>query len=164
MHNTLKLLRLGNAILTSVIQNILGGIILFSSLLLFINVVMRYVFLAPIFWAEELARYLMVWLIFLGAGLLAGDEGHISVNAITRFLNPRANLMLSRIVRVVGIIFSVVLTWYGWKHTMSVRSSLQVTAALDIPMWLTYLAIPVGGTIMVVRYLMHMQPHKDPEE
>jgi len=160
----LKLLKIGNAILTAVIQNILGGIILFSSLLLFVNVVMRYVFLAPIFWAEELARYLMVWLIFLGAGLLAGEEGHISVNAITRFLNPRSKLMLSRIVRIFGLIFCAVLTWYGWKHTMSVRNSLQVTAALDIPMWLTYLAIPVGGAIMVLRYATHLQPHKDPEK
>jgi len=159
-----KILRLCNAIIAAVVRNVIGGIILFSSLLLFINVVMRYVFLAPIFWAEELARYLMVWLIFLGAGLLAGDGRHISVDAVTRVLGPRANLALERFVNIVGLAFCIALTYYGWKHTMRVRSAGQVTAALDIPMWLTYLAIPVGGAIMALRHAAQMRTPRGPEK
>jgi TRAP-type C4-dicarboxylate transport system permease small subunit len=45
-------------------------------------VLLRYVFLHPIFWADELARYLMVWMIFLGAGKVAGNEGHVSVTIL----------------------------------------------------------------------------------
>lgn len=160
----MKILRLCNAIIAAVVRNVIGGIILFSSLLLFINVVMRYVFLAPIFWAEELARYLMVWLIFLGAGLLAGDGRHISVDAVTRVLGPRANLALERFVNIVGLAFCIALTYYGWKHTMRVRSAGQVTAALDIPMWLTYLAIPVGGAIMALRHAAQMRTPRGPEK
>ncbi len=141
-----------NNVLSFCIKTVLGSIMLFASLLLFTNVVMRYVFLEPIFWAEELARYLMVWLIFLGAGEVAGAEGHISVNIITRFLGPRGNKVLSRLVKLLCAIFCVVLAYYSWRHTMRVRSAHQVTAALDFPMWWAYLSIPVGSGLMAVQY------------
>lgn len=142
-----------NSILSRVIRVTLGCIILFSSILLFINILMRYLFLSPIFWAEELTRYLMVWLIFLGAGELAGAEGHISVNVITRFLSPRSNVLLTRLVNLFCFLFCAALTYYSWHHAMRVHSAHQVTAALGLPMWWAYLAIPCGSSLMALRYL-----------
>lgn len=151
--------RLDTAI-SVLIRAALGGIILFSSLLLFVNVVMRYVFLAPIFWAEELARYLMVWLIFLGAGEVAGGEGHISVDALIRSLSPRAKALLSCLSSLISLSFCIVLTYYGWRHAMRVRLSAQVTAALDLPMWWAYMAIPVGSALMALRYAQRLTRRK----
>lgn len=133
-------------------RGVLGAIILFSSLLLFTNVVMRYVFLKPIFWAEELASYLMAWLIFLGAAAVAGGEGHISVNIVTRFLGPRGNRTLAILVNLFCMLFCLALAYYSWKHTMRVRGALQVTAAMALPMWWAYLALPVGSGLMALRY------------
>lgn len=145
-----------NDTLTLLVRSMLGAVLLFASLLLFANVFMRYVFLEPIFWAEELARYLMVWLIFLGAGEVAGNEGHISVNILTRFLGPRGREFLSRMVSLLCLIFCCALAYYSWRHTMRVRSALQVTAALDFPMWWAYLAIPAGSALMSIRYAVRL--------
>lgn len=134
----------------------LGVIILGTSLLLFLNVVMRYLFLSPIYWAEELARYLMVWLIFLGSGYLAGQQDHISVNIITRFLGSRGNLILETFVNLVNVVFCAALTYYSWRHVMRVCSAHQVTPALEMPMWLAYLAIPAGGALMTLGYVLSL--------
>jgi len=133
-------------------RNLLGAIIIFFTLLLFANVVMRYIFLAPIYWAEELARYLMVWLIFLGAGVVVGEEGHISINVATRFLSPKGNALLTRVIALICLLFSAALVYYSWQHTMRVRLAGQTTAALDLPMWWAYLAIPVGSALMTLQY------------
>ncbi len=141
-----------SALLSRSIRAILGSILLFASLLLFANVVLRYLFLSPIFWAEELARYLMVWLIFLGAGELAGKEGHISVNLVTHLLSARQNRTLSRCVHLLCCCFCLVLSWYSWQHALRIRGAHQVTAAMGAPMWLAYLAIPAGSLLMSVKY------------
>lgn len=139
-------------LISSTIRNILGGIILFSSLLLFLNVILRYIFLAPIFWADELARYLMVWLIFLGAGILAEKSQHISVDAMSHVLPSRVVRVMNRLICLINALFSVCLAYYGLQHALHVRQSEQVTAALDWPMWLAYMAIPVGATLMAIFY------------
>ena len=138
------------------IRALLGGIIVFSSALLFVNVFMRYLFLSPIFWAEELARYLMVWLIFLGSGELAGTEGHISVNAITQLLNPKARKILNTLVSLICLIFCSCLAYYSWRHVLRVQSSEQVTAALGFPMWWVYFSIPFSSALMAVRYCVQV--------
>ncbi len=144
-------------------KGVLGAIILFSSLLLFTNVVMRYVFLKPIFWAEELASYLMVWLIFMGAAAVAGGEGHVSVNILTRFLSPRGNRALALLVNLFCMLFCLALAYYSWGHTMRVRGAHQVTAAMDLPMWWAYLAVPVGSGLMALRYAARLfaKPDED---
>ncbi|WP_419779908.1 TRAP transporter small permease [Maridesulfovibrio sp.] len=156
----MSLIHTADNVLSFIIKSMLGSIILFASVLLFTNVVMRYLFLAPIFWAEELARYLMVWLIFLGASQVAGVEGHISVNIITRILGTRGNLYLSKLGNLFSLIFCVALTYYSWKHTMRVCNAQQVTAALDLPMWWAYLAVPAGSALMSLRYAFQLFGYK----
>ena len=151
-----------NNLLSKSARNLLGGIIFFSTLLLFANVVMRYVFLAPIYWAEELARYLMVWLIFLGAGVVAGGEEHISINIVTRVLSPKGNTLLTRVIALICLLFSAALVYYSWRHTMRVRLAGQTTAALDLPMWWAYLAIPVGSAMMTLQYTWQLIHRPEP--
>ena len=67
----------------------LAGAIIVCSLLLFVNVVLRYIFLAPIYWAEELVRYLMVWMIFIGASQVTLWGGHVAVDIVPRVLSKK---------------------------------------------------------------------------
>ena len=55
----------------------LGGCMLFTTLLLFVNVMLRYFFHSGIFWVEETLRYLMVWIIFIGIVSCVRDDSHI---------------------------------------------------------------------------------------
>lgn len=141
-----------STIIGRVETSILAGIILFSALLLFSNVLLRYVFLKPIFWAEELSRYLMVWMIFLGAGRVVSGEGHISVTLLVDRISPKCQRAWNVIVTVLCFGFCAVLFWTSLSHTLRVMQSHQVTAALEMPMWLVYLSVTAGAASMMLRY------------
>lgn len=137
-------------------RGFLGGAIIFSSLLLFINVITRYVFLYPIYWAEELCRYLMVWMIFIGASQVTLRGGHVAVDIVPRLLPKRANLVLAFLVNGISIGFCIVLAYFAYKQMMRVKIARQVSPAMELPMWVAYLAIPLGTLLMSVRYLQQM--------
>ncbi|MBW2148742.1 MAG: TRAP transporter small permease [Deltaproteobacteria bacterium] len=131
----------------------LAGSIIFASLLLFINVIMRYVFLHAIFWAEELVRYMMVWVIFIGASQVAKRGGHIAVDIFPRMISKRANTALSFFVTIFALLFCVLLVYYSFGQVMRVKAAHQISPAMELPMWIAYLSIPVGSSLMLIRYI-----------
>jgi C4-dicarboxylate transporter DctQ subunit len=137
-------------------KGFLAWTIIFSSLLLFVNVVMRYVFLLPIYWAEELVRYLMVWMIFIGASQVTKFGGHVAVDIVPRFLSKRANTFLTITVNLICILFCILLAYYSFKQMLRVKIAHQVSPAMELPMWLAYLPIPMGMVLMLIRYVQHI--------
>ena len=128
-----------------------GAALALASALLFVNVVLRYVFLAPISWAEEVSLYLMVWIVFVGASVAVRTRGHIAVDLLPLMLSPLARRRLAITVGGLVLIFLAVFFYYSGQHTLRVRASGQVTPLLVAPMWLTYLALPTGSALMFLR-------------
>ncbi len=137
-------------------RTFLAGAIIISSLLLFVNVVMRYIFLFPIYWAEEFVRYLMVWLIFIGASQVTLWGGHVAVDMVPRTLSRRGNAILAFIVNVICILFCVLLAYLSIKQMMRVKGAGQISPALEIPMWIAYLSIPTGAILMLLRFTQQL--------
>ena len=134
-------------------KGFLAAAIIVSSLLLFVNVVLRYVFLAPIYWAEEFVRYLMVWMIFIGASQVTLWGGHVAVDIVPRLLSKRGNAVLAFIVNAVCIVFCIILAYLSMKQMLRVMRAGQVSPALEIPMWIAYLSIPAGTLLMLIRFI-----------
>jgi C4-dicarboxylate transporter DctQ subunit len=128
-----------------------GAALAAASALLFANVVLRYVFLAPISWAEEVSLYLMVWIVFVGASVAARTRGHIAVDLLPLVLSPANRRRLAMAVSALVLTFLAVFGYYSGLHTLRVHASGQVTPVLVAPMWLTYLAMPVGSALMFLR-------------
>ena len=145
------LLRRADALLAWMEAAFIGLALAFTSGLLFVNVVLRYVFLRPLPWAEELTLYLMVWIVFVGGSVVVRTRGHIAVDVLPLLLSPRANRLLAVAVTGVGVLFLAALFYYSGQHTLRVRSSGQLMPAMLAPMWLAYLAMPVGSFLMGVR-------------
>lgn len=125
--------------------------LLAGALLLFVNVFMRYVFLAPISWAEEITLYLCVWMVFIGGSVAVREKGHIAIDLLPHMLSPRGRLILARAVAMLFLVFLVVFFWFSLQHVTRVKSIAQVTPIMQAPMWLTYLAMPVGSLLMALR-------------
>jgi TRAP-type C4-dicarboxylate transport system permease small subunit len=109
------------------------------------------VFLAPISWAEEVSLYLMVWIVFVGAGVAVRTRGHIAVDLLPLILSPANRRRLAIAVSALVLTFLAIFFYYSGLHTLRVRASGQVTPVLVAPMWLTYLAMPVGSALMFLR-------------
>ncbi len=143
----------------------IGAALAFTSALLFLNVVLRYVFLAPLNWAEELTLYLMVWIVFVGGAVAVRTRGHIAIDLLPLVLSPANRRRLAIGVALASLAFFAVFFWYSGQHVLRVRSIGQTTPVMGAPMWLTYLAMPVGSFLMglrtvqfVVRALRERQP------
>lgn len=108
----------------------------------------RYVLNHSLFWSEELARYLFIYLVFLGAAIVLRREGHIQVSFFVEQLPPGLR-------RAVAVLVNLLLLGFvGIVLVQSVRLALMVwtvpTAALLIPWTLVYLGILLGMAAMVL--------------
>jgi C4-dicarboxylate transporter DctQ subunit len=105
----------------------------------------------PIPWAEEIALYLCVWLVFIGGSIAVRERGHIAIDLIPHLLSPIGRVRLARAVAVIMFIFFAVFFWYSLQHVLRVKATGQVTPMMQAPMWFAYLAMPVGSLLMAIR-------------
>ena len=131
-----------------------GGLLLLGltmTAVVILQVFCRYVLNYSLFWSEELARFLLVWLTFLGATVAYRRSMHPSVDIIFRRLSRKARGWTQRFVHVIVILFSIIMIWYGCSFSYFVR--LQTTPALALPKWVIFSIIPISGVIFLLHGL-----------
>lgn len=119
--------------------------------IVFANVVLRYTTGDSIVWAEEVARHLMIWVTFLGAGLVLRFGGHVAIDNLHQAVSTPAARWLRTLVAVGIGIFCLVMIYFSILYVWATR--FQTTAATDIPISFIYLAMPVGFLLMFVHLL-----------
>lgn len=128
------------------------GLVLATMLVTIIaQVFARYVANYPLAWTEELARYLFVWLVFLGASQAMRHGEHIAVGLIADALPDPARRAIAVCVQALIAGFLIVLIVQGVRVVTIVAPLPSI--ALKVSMAAVYLAIPVAGLAMLVRTL-----------
>ena len=120
--------------------------------IIFVATVARFTNLFVISWAEELARYCMIWIIFLGIGVAAQNGEHFCVEALNLFLPKKVLNIISALDAVLVIAFNLVAPYFGIMIVQKQMAGGQITPSLNWPMWIIYLAIPIGLVLMAVSY------------
>lgn len=112
----------------------------------FMQASLRYVFNYTIFWAEELARFLQIWMIFLGSALAFEKLGHVNVPF---FINRAPSLIKVSMFIFVQIATLCFLFFLIYKGIFLVNSGwIMHSTALDISLGYIYAAAPVSGLLM----------------
>ncbi|HEX7551113.1 MAG TPA: TRAP transporter small permease [Candidatus Methylomirabilis sp.] len=120
----------------------------------FLQVVFRYVLQQPLYWSEELPRYLLIWMSFLAAALAQKNEAHINITlAVTPFPTAvqRGIRLLANLV-ILG--FLGVLVYSGSLVTRI--TAAHRSTALQIPMAVVYAALPVGAALMMLYLVLQI--------
>ena len=117
-------------------------------LLVFMNVVSRYIFNHSFIWAEELSQYLMVWVAFLGAGLALREGRHVAIEMLQDRLPSTARRVMRHLVALLLIVFMGILTVLGFQFAHFAWD--QETPVLNIPQGIPYLAVPIGALLLVI--------------
>jgi TRAP-type C4-dicarboxylate transport system permease small subunit len=117
----------------------------------------RYVLNDSIVWAEELARYLFVWVSFLGGGLGVGTNIHVGVDSFVDRMPPRPKLVVQISTELMIVVFTAVLIWVGAQFTAFGMNSRALL--LPISVGYVYLAAPVGCFVMLINVLVHLHRH-----
>ena len=118
------------------------------TVIVFVQVVLRYVFLSPLSWIEELARYLLVWISCFGAAYGVRKGEHIAVMFLNKMFKGYVKSALTILIHVLVIIFFTVCFIKGIG--LSIRQWNVVTPALQIPRTLPYFGIPISFAIMLL--------------
>jgi len=117
------------------------------SILVLLQVLVRFVIKIPIPWTEEAARISFVYLVFLGAVLGMRDRKHVNVDVFLKALSPRARKSWEFVVDVAVAALLLFIVGMGIKFVAV--SFDQGTPYLRIPMSFVYLSIPLSGLLML---------------
>jgi TRAP-type C4-dicarboxylate transport system permease small subunit len=130
------------------ISRLVVGLIVLLSLLLGVAVFYRYVLNDSIYWSNEVARYLLVYIVFLGATMAHKHKAHIRIDMIHAYLSPRARRYLESTISVLFLLF------WGIILAGSVKLFplflMQTTATLQIPYAVPFAALPVSAVIWLL--------------
>ena len=103
----------------------------------------RYTELIPAYiWTEEMARFLFVWMIMIGAMLGIYEGRHFEVDVWPR-LAPRAQAALRLVSNLAVLAFALVFVWAGWYFTRFAWNRISELA--ELPLWLIHMAWPIAG-------------------
>ena len=133
------------------------GLLAAMTVIIFTNVALRYLTNASLEWAEEVARHMMIWLTCLGAGPVLRVGGHIAVDTLPSALpRPIARAMRGLVALLLFAFFGF-MVWYGWLYMQ--RTMFQTTAVTQLPFAYIYAALPVGGVLLVVHWLLAVRDY-----
>lgn len=144
---------------------VLAGMALVAGLVI-VEVVLRYAFGSSLIVTEELSRYTMVWVAFLGSVLVLREDGHIAAGGLGERLGPAGQRVTRFLVQVLSLVFLVVLAVAGLQALPAQAD--QLTTTLEVTIFWFYLAIPVGAGLMALVVAARMlgldaPPRAEPE-
>lgn len=106
------------------------------------------------FWAEESVRYLTLWAFFLTLGATGSSGNHIRTDLMLRYLPARFHAVMHFLASLIGAGFALTLVWASWPQLKRYYTMGMMTESnLDLPMWVLFLAMPLGGILLAIYYL-----------
>lgn len=124
------------------------GVLLAMTVTVILQVACRYLLGAALTWSEEFARYGLVWITFLGAGIALKRRAHMGVQAIVEIFSPGARKTVQFFTIFAVMVFLVIATLKGTE--LALFNMKQYSPAMGLPMGFVYLAIPLGCLVMVI--------------
>lgn len=125
--------------------------------LIFGQVIGRYVFSSAPSWTEEMARYIHIFQVWIGASYAVKLRQHIRVEAfITRF-HGVFRQVLEILSIIIWFVMALFLAVFGTELVLSSINHGQLAPAMQIPIWIPYLAIPLGGIGMAIRLVIQVK-------
>ena len=120
----------------------------------FLATIARYsgMFTTP--WAEEAARYMMIWLTFIGAGAVARTGSHFGIDVITKRLSdkPRTVFYILEVIVVTAICAWI--AYYGiFLCANQIRMS-RTSPSMNLPMWLVSSCVPYAAISCGIQNLL----------
>lgn len=125
--------------------------------LIFGQVVGRYVFSNAPSWTEEMARYIHIFQVWIGASYAVKLREHIRVEAFVSKFSGLPRKILETISLAIWFGIAVFLAYFGTQLVLNSIANGQVTPAMQMPMWIPFLAVPIGGLGMSLRLLQQLR-------
>jgi C4-dicarboxylate transporter DctQ subunit len=134
-----------------------------ATLIIFVAVVHRYASQVPVLqdfalkinmsWAQELCIYMFIWMAKFGAAYGVRTGIHVGVDVLINHLPPRVRSKFILFGLFAGVAFTGVIGTLGAKFVYGMAQTDQTSPDMEIPVWIVYLAIPLGSYLMCFRFV-----------
>ncbi len=121
-------------------------------IIVFVQVIFRYILNNSLSWSEELVRYIFIWQVWLGASLGMRINEHIRVDMFVKLLPNVPQKILGILTDLLVLAFYIFLIVYGFKYLQNVIAKDMNSTALKLPLAYVYASLPVGSVIIALRY------------
>ena len=119
------------------------------------EVIMRYLFNSPTIWVNEVSRFLQIWATYLALTYSFHKNDFIRITVVYDRLNENGKKILDFISFIFILIFSSFVVYYGWLIAYdSLKVGRTSSTILDVPSFLTELAIPLCFAFLVLRVIL----------
>ena len=125
------------------------------ALIVFLQFFTRYVLNDSLSWTEEIARYGLMWIVFIGGAMVTRRNTHIAVELLSNVMKPgplRASLLA--FVDIVKLVFIGLLAWFS--ITIIERMHIQRMTVFDLPMSYVYAGVGLGCFLMFFRQAINV--------
>jgi TRAP-type C4-dicarboxylate transport system permease small subunit len=136
-------------------------------LLVIAQILFRYVLKISAPWTEEAARYLMIWMALLAAGIAFQKGQHFNIDFVTSRLRAKSRRKITLFTGFLTFLFILCIIF--WGVPFAILGFFTISPGLEITMFLPYLAIPVAGGVMLLNLIVYLgglsgrQGEEDPE-
>jgi len=134
--------------LSAAYARLLSALLIASVLVLLIPVSLqifsRHTSLIPSYiWTEEMARFLFVWMVMIGAMLGVREAAHFEVDVWPRSLSRRGRALLDIVSGLAVLVFALAFLWWGISFTRFAWNRFSELA--ELPLWMIHIAWPIAG-------------------
>ena len=134
-----------------------------ATIIIFLAVIQRYATGVPALydfarkfdftWAQELCIYMFVWMAKFGAAYGVRTGIHVGVDVLINMLGRERRHKVILFGLLAGALFTVIVGSLGAYFVYHISQTGQVSDVLEVPMWIVYLAVPLGSYLMCFRFL-----------
>jgi TRAP-type C4-dicarboxylate transport system permease small subunit len=151
--------RLEELIFVKIPYVISGILFLIAAAINITNIIARYVFFKPIFWAEEILVFLMIWGVFVVAITITYRGAHLCMDLIYNSFKPRMKIVINIAVTVLFLACTIFTAAQSWQVVLLHYRNHGVTAGTDIPLIIPHTAVLFGFSMMAVTVFVRLRSY-----
>lgn len=128
------------------------------SFLVVLQVFMRYILGSPLVWSEELARFALVWFVWIAGSYAVKYQRHVKFSVLVNLVGkklPLVRRIVQTIVYLLWLAFIVLMLVLSWEQVQQLQRTGQVSAGSRVPMYVVYFGLTLGMLFMTFRVVQH---------
>lgn len=118
---------------------------------IFMQVVFRYCLNNALPWPEEMARYLFIWISYLGVAVCMGDDSHLRVTVIPDMFSKRTKKYIDILCMIINAAFFFISFVLGVNITIDIMEMEQTAISMPLPIWIVWAGIPICFIITCIQ-------------
>jgi len=113
----------------------------------------RYILNSTVGWADEAARYMLIWFAYFAASAAIFKNAHIKIDAVLSLWPKKARPYLKLFSNVIFFAYCIAVAYFSYNLVMDIKTSGGISLGMGIPMWTVYAIIPIGHILWALRLI-----------